>query len=361
MSRIDRPHLIQQRLAAQQLARSDFDRAGPLVSWMCAVQAQDYNSVRWALGLRLRGAPSEAEVERAIAQGEVIRTHGFRGTWQLVAAPDVRWMLDLVSARVLQSMQGRLRQLALDAAVLRKGCDALASAIEAEGPLTRDALAKVLQRAGIGTTGQRLPHLLIYAELHGLICGGPRRGKQFTWQLLQTPPDRRSLEAKRAELARRFFQSRGPATVDDFCWWTGLRVSDARVALAAAGDALESEQLDEGEYWRAPLPSRKALARAHLLAGFDEWLVGYRLRDHVVDPKHKGPVNAGGGMIGMCVLLDGIVVGTWRRTLARNSVEVEVALFEKRSAAERAEIEAAVERYAAFLGLSPAATRLRMR
>ena len=37
---------------------------------------------------------TEASIERAIADGHVIRTHVFRGTWQYVAPEDVRWMLD---------------------------------------------------------------------------------------------------------------------------------------------------------------------------------------------------------------------------------------------------------------------------
>ncbi|MDQ6886889.1 MAG: winged helix DNA-binding domain-containing protein [Gemmatimonadota bacterium] len=329
---------------------------------MGAIQAQDYNSVRWAVALRIRGEPTEADIEQSIADGSIIRTHALRGTWQIIAPPDVRWMLSLVAPRVKQSRARRHQQLELDAPTFGKSCTVLVKAIEQNGAMTRDELARALQRAGISTAGQRLPHILGSAELEGLLCGGPRRGKQFTWRLLDTPSPRWSQEEALAELVGRFFQSRGPATLDDFCWWSGLRVSDARLGIESGKSSLEMERIGGRDHWRRRKARRATpRPRALLLPDFDEWLVGYRNRDAVVDPKHRGRVNAGGGIIGMCVALDGNVVGSWRRTLGRRGVAVEVELFQKVSEQDVTAIERAVERYAAFVEREPAATVVRVR
>ena len=44
------------RLAGQQLAAPRFDTPKKLVSWMGAIQAQDYAMARWAVGIRLKSA-----------------------------------------------------------------------------------------------------------------------------------------------------------------------------------------------------------------------------------------------------------------------------------------------------------------
>jgi hypothetical protein len=294
-----------------------------------------------------------------------------RGTWQLVAPADVRWLLALVAPGVIARSATRYRALGIDAATVRRSNAALVKTLAGGAQRTRPELAAALQRAGVATEGQRLAHLFGRAELDALICGGARRGKQFTYALLDewAPPARAAAPLRRdealAELARRYFRSRGPATAGDFTWWSGLSAADARDALAAVASGLVSEVVGGRTYWRGedvpppPRPPAPAPARApaaHLLPAFDEYLVAYRDRDAVLDPAHVKRLNAGGGLLNPCIVVGSRVCGTWRRTLTRDTVTLELDFFARPGPRTRALVAAAARRYAAFLGLALGAT-----
>jgi hypothetical protein len=316
------------------------------------VQAQDYLGALWAVGLRLRGAVGEADVERALAGGAIVRTHAMRWTWQLVAPADLRWLIALVGPRVIAGAAGRHRQLGLDVAAFRASERALAGALAGGARLTRAELGAALARGGVAPDGQRLPHLLGMAELAGLICGAGRRGKQPTWGLVDDlipagpPPGPR--DELIAELARRYLRGRAPATADDFAWWSGLPITEARRGLAATGARADRE----GRFRPPGAPPARAASGAWLLPFFDEYLVGYRDRSAMLDSRHRRLVNDRGGMLNPCVVVDGRVVGTWRRTLSPGAVAVELALFAPLPAGAAAAVEAAARRYAGFLGRS---------
>jgi hypothetical protein len=334
------------RIGAQQIARHDFRRPKDVVAWLGAVQAQDYAGAKWALGARLPDGVTDASIERALDQGEMLRTHAMRWTWQLVAPEDVRWIVELVAPRLMQKAARRHRELELDAKTIAQSNAAIGKAL-AEAPLTRAELAAVLRRARVAPDGQRLPHLLACAELACIATSGPRRGKQHTWTLL----DERAPRARRvdprdaaAELAFRWARSRGPATADDFAWWSGLPSSVAREALQANAHRLASETLDGRTLWF------DAKARAGdatcLLPAFDELLVGYRVRDDLLDPSLAKRINAGGGMLAASILAGDRIVGTWRRELAGARVVVAHSLDAR---VGRDELARATRRYAAFL------------
>ncbi len=346
------------RLRAQQIAAHRFRRPADLVSWLGAVQAQDPAACLWAVALRLAGRPlRDADIARSLAEGEIVRLHALRGTWQLVAAADVRWILALVGPGLDASFGGRYAQLGLDRTTLRKGRATLTRALSDGAHLTRAELGAALTRGGIAPTGQRLAHLLGHAELAGLICGGIPRGKQATYALLeQRAPGRGATFAgdeARAELARRYFRSRGPATLDDFRWWSGLPAAPARAAHAAIERSLTSRVVAGRTYWHArEAAATRPAPGLHLLPAFDEYLIAYRTRGDVLDPEYSKRLNAGGGMIAPTVVQDGRVIGTWRRALGRTSVAVTVRLFAPAGAHLRPAIAAAVARYGAFLGSS---------
>lgn len=349
--------LVARRLAAQRIARRGTTTPGELVARMGAIQAQDFGATKWAIGLRLPdGAATDADIERAIAEGTILRTHALRGTWQLIAPADVRWILSLVAPRLVSRLATWRRELDLDVATFRRSRVALARALRDGEHLTRVELAAALRGAGISTAGQRMAYLLSQAELEGLICGGTRRGKQFTYTLLdhRAPGTPAVLDRGQAlaELARRYFQTRGPATVDDFVWWSGLSVSDARAGLEAIRSTLASDVLDGRTYWRADTArATAAIPDANLLPAFDEYLVAYRNRNLVLNPDHVNRVNAGGGFLNPCVVVGGRVVGIWRRVLQRKVVEIQLRMFQKPTRAEQQAIGAAAQRYGAFLGL----------
>jgi hypothetical protein len=329
---------------------------------MGAVQAQDPLGARWAVGLRLGGRAvdeaADATILRALAEGTILRTHVMRWTWQLVTPADLHWMLSLVTPGLVARAGRRHRELALDVGTFRRSEAALARALGGGAHLTRAELGGALRAAGIGVDGPRLSHLLGHAELQGLICSGAIRGKQATWALVAHRAPKRGAPLGRgealAELARRYFRSRGPATVGDFGWWSGLRAAEARAALASVEDELTSEVIDGARYWwdgGSPRASAAEVGDAVLLPAFDEYLVAYTDRGAVLAAKDVRRLNAGGGLLAPAVILDGRVVAIWKRTLGRAGVTIAIGMFAKPSAPARARIVAAAERYAAFLGL----------
>lgn len=342
------------RLVSQQIAGRRLSTPAEVVAHLGALQAQDYAGAKWAVGLRVADEVTDAIVERAIDEGTILRTHAMRGTWQLILPADVRWMLALVAPRIIASAARRYEQLDLDAATLRRSNATLARVLADGRHRTRKELAEALSKARIPPDGQRLSHLLLRAELDGVVCNGARRGKQSTHTLLdmRAPPspllDRRDAVSK---LAARYFVSRGPATVHDFAWWSGLPVTEVRVGLEAVRPTLESVTRGKQTYWLAPELPRLESTEAHLLPPFDEFLVAYRDRDAQLDPEHVAHINAGGGLLDACVVVDGRVIGTWKRALASTSVALEVAFFDEPRRAHRARIDAATARYARFLGL----------
>ncbi len=351
-----------ERLAAQQIARQAFSKPAELVAWMGAIQAQEPLAARWAVGLRLGGrggrAAGASAIENALADGSVLRTHVMRWTWQLVTPADLHWMLPLVAPRLMARAARRHRELALDARTFRRAEAAFTRALADGAQRTRGELGAALRAAGVAPDGQRLPHLLGHAELQGLLCSGAPRGKQATWALLAgrapRPGAAPAREEALAELARRYFRSRGPATVADFAWWSGLAPAEARAGLASVASELASRTTAGVTWWhagQAPRVSAAALAEAYLLPAFDEYLVAYRDRSAVLSPRDARRINAGGGLLAPTVVVGGRVVGVWRRTLGRGLVTIALSLFGKPAPRARERIVAAAERYGAFLGL----------
>jgi hypothetical protein len=345
------------RLANQHLAEPVPADPVQLVRRLGAVQSQDYAGAKWALALRLRCA-SDVAIEDALSSGAILRTHVLRPTWHFVAAQDIRWMLALTAPRVRAAMASSNRKLGLDDAAFRRSRAVIAKALRDGQELTRTELAAALARARteVGDP-QRLAHLVMHAELDGLICSGARRGKQFTYALLEERvPAIRSLahDEALAELATRYFTTRGPATAQDFAWWSGLSVAQARQAAESLGSMLAHERVDGRTYWftdGAPaVPNRRA--GAHLLPNYDEFFIGFRDRSAVLQSFADLPLPAPtGARFPHVVAIDGQLVGGWRRELSRDAVQVGVELSPALGLAQRRSVEAAAERYAAFVGL----------
>jgi hypothetical protein len=352
--------LAAQRLRAQRLSKSDQASPATVVAAFGAIQAQDLAGSRWAVGLRLReGAVTERDVETALDSGSLIRTHAMRGTWQLIAPEDVRWILALVGPRTLAKYRSRRQQLGLGPSVL-KSCEAiLRRGLQRERELTRADIRAALSRAKVPLKDEALSHVLMHAELTGIVCSGARRGKQSTHALLDArlPSQGKRLtgEEAAAELARRYLSTRGPAQVEDFSWWSGLPLTTCRAAFTSLTPRVTKESIDGRTYFALSTPPRRPESRAlaHWVPAFDEYLVAYRDRSAMVLPEHALRVNGGGGMLNPCVLVNGRVVGLWKRALSRTRVHLTAHLFEPLSASEERLVTQAADRYAAFLGLEP--------
>ena len=343
------------RLANQLVSRQRFTDPADVVRWLGAVQAQDYLGGLWAIGLRTKAA-TEATVEAAVARREIVRTWPMRGTLHFVAAADARWMTQLLTPRVIASAGSRHRQLGLDAATFMKSARLAEQTLQGGRVVRRDRLYEVWNAAGIATHEARGLHLLGVLAQTGVICFGPREGKQHTFTLLEEwLPPARPLHRDEAlgELARRYFTSHGPATIQDFVWWSGLKVTEARAGLDSVASELEHEE-DEGRtlWFKRTRGAGTRSNVAYLLPAWDEYTVAYRDRNDVLESKDRLRVNAGGGILKPVIVLGSVVVGTWQRTLAKSAVIVKPTLFRRATRSERQAIAGAVDRYARFLGLT---------
>jgi len=319
-----------QRLRSHLLEGERPETAHAVVSHFGCMQAQDYLGALWGVGLRMRSA-TEAGVERALAEREIVRTWPLRGTLHFVAAEDVHWILDLLAPRMIQRHAARqLREHGIDEPLLRRCRTAVRRALLGGGALTREELYAVIP--------SKAPLQIVWRLAHEkLICFGPRRGKQPTFVLLDEwiPPSRTVAPADPlAELARRYFASHGPARPEDFAWWSGVTVREAR-RIAPVSQAVKAA---------------RPRASVHLLPPFDEFTVAYSDRSAILDPAYAKRVNAGGGMLSAVIVSRGRVAGTWKRTLSRTTVTVEPSLFGDLTRAEQRTLDDEIARYAAFLG-----------
>jgi hypothetical protein len=344
------------RLHAQRLLGAPLPSAADVVRHLGAVQAQDYAGAKWALGQRTAAA-TDADIDRLFDQGWILRTHVMRPTWHFVLPADIRWLLALTGPRILRGLAARHRQLGIDEREASRAMAAIRDALAGGRYLTRPELGETLRAVGIPPEGQRLPHLLMAAELDGAIVSGPRRGKQFTYALLaERARGARTLDRREAlaELTRRYFRSHGPAQLQDFVWWSGLTVSDARAGVALAAADLQRCTVAGNEYW---LGADAELERsvppvAHLLPNWDEYTVGYRDRAAVVDAglPFDATLFSFGSVLSNVVTIGGRARGAWQRRVTGTRTRVEARLLAPLTPAERAAVTRVGDRMSRFIG-----------
>ena len=355
---ITKDAIISRRLGNQQIGTGGSKGPEDLVSWLGCVQAQDFAGAKWALGSRLKGWTdtgkqtdagqlagngqpgsagekqagwTDAGIQQAFNEGRILRTHILRPTWHFVTPGDIGWMLALTAPRIKAFCAGMHRQLELDETIFQRSHRTLRKALSGGVQLTRKELLPVFRQAKIRTDELRLAHLLMQAELDGIICSGAMNGKQFTYALLEERvPGGKFLKGEEAvaELALRYFKSRGPATLADFAWWSGLTVADGKKGVDAYRSQFINEVVDEQSYWihsDTRGSSGQEVSEFHVLPAFDEYTVAYKDRDLVLSPKHA--LRSGNGIFKPILLQEGRIAGTWQRTIHKDHISVTTDLF----------------------------------
>ncbi|HEX7071379.1 MAG TPA: winged helix DNA-binding domain-containing protein, partial [Rhodothermales bacterium] len=351
------PETARRRLRSQLLTGGAVGSAEEVVDWLVAVQSQDFIGAKWAVGLRMRAA-TDAVVERAFNDGAILRTHLLRPTWHFVLPRDIRWLLMLTGPRVQAQNMSMCRKLGLDQQTLSRAAAAMGAAVSGGRFATRDELREVVEAAGISTEGlQRMTYIVMYAELEGMLCSGPRRGKQFTYALLDERADPLTIDRDEAlqQLTRRYFESRGPATVHDYARWSGLTLADARRGIDACGSALRREEIDGTTHWLGPAADGddSNAPTAFLLSVYDEYLSGYRDRSAMVSHDHGQRLINRGNALNYVLVVDTQIVGTWKRTFSKTAVSIEIEVFQKLTSAQRRAVDAAAQRIGKFMELRP--------
>jgi len=349
--------LIRYRLYNQQISGTKFRKPEEIVEWLGAVQAQDYSGGLWGVGLRLPGS-TLVDIEKALIDRKIIRTWPMRGTLHFVPARDARWMLDLLTPRVIRRSARRYKELGLNDEIFRRSEGLISQALVGGRQLTREAMYDVLARGGINPEGQRSYHILGYLAQKGVICLGVREGKQQTFVLFdEWVADSRRLERDEAlaEIARRYFISHGPATLQDFVWWTGLAAAEAKAGLEMVKQELMQEIVDGKSYWFPPSePVLEGMSPiACLLPNFDEYMIGYKDRSAMFPAAYSGKLAPRGNIaFNYTIIINGITVGGWRKESRNDRVVVRTKLFRPLDGAEKDALSMAVDRYGEFLGVA---------
>jgi len=265
--------------------------------------------------------------------------------------------VELLGAQNIAKQARRFQELELDDAMFVRCRKLFVGALRRNRQLPRKEMMELLERSGISTRGQRGIHILWRMAQEGVLCFGARMGKQQTFALLdEWAPNGGKLgrAAALAELARRYFTSHGPASFRDFTGWSGLKISDARTGLECVASELACERIDGVDYWMPqPAHDRTKLARAaYLLPGFDEYLIGYKDRSAMVESRHAGKIYPGSnGIFLPTIVIDGRIVGTWKRTLEKKQAIVTMSPFGRFKKAEKDACVATAQRYGEFIGL----------
>ncbi|MFN8258538.1 MAG: winged helix DNA-binding domain-containing protein [Bacteroidales bacterium] len=345
--------ISQIRLINQKIENTSFQSPKEIVKWMGAMQAQDFGMARMAVGCRLNSV-KEKNVTEAYNCGEIIRTHVLRPTWHLVSPEDIGWMLDLTSKRIKSSMKSRNRDLELTPAVFNKSNHLLEKLLANNNFLTRDELFTEYDKIKIKTDENRLSHLLMEAELDQLICSGPLKNNKPSYALLTERVShikRLSKDESLAKLAKRYFTSRGPATLMDFVWWSGLSVAEARQALEFVKKYLISDTVGAEEYWFSNIAPEKIFRQnsIHLLPAFDEFLIAYRDRSASINQQDNPKAISNNGIFWPILVINGKVAGSWKRTIKKERLLVEIKSFSKIQNVQKPGIEKEAHKLGNFL------------
>ncbi len=348
------------RVRSQRLTPQPASTVLDVVRETGGLQAQD--SAAGSLSARARGSGITAEeVDRArLEDRSVVRTWAMRGTLHLVPTEDIGWLLPLFEPVFVPRDRGRLSQLGIDESAAVRGVRVIRDFLARHGLATRTEIRGELAANGIPAEGQATIHLIYRAAFEGLICCSADKGAgTHEFALLDDWVERGPAlprEAALTELARRYIEAYGPATLEDFAIWSGLPMREARHGWHGI-----SGHLIEVEAWGKPAWLHRSRAAwldepsppspiVRLLPRFDTYLLGYRSRELALRPQYVKRLLPGGGILNTTLLVDGRLVGTWQLKRTSKQSEVVIEPFEELTSEVVAAVEAEVEDIGRFLG-----------
>ncbi|MDR1455076.1 MAG: winged helix DNA-binding domain-containing protein [Tannerella sp.] len=341
------------RIISNRLASTQLQTPHEVVAWMGAVQAQNCGMSKWAVGVRLKNS-TLTDIDAALAEGEILRTHVMRPTWHLVAAEDIRWMCELSKKSIKAATAHRDRQLEIDEKLYTKVNHLLETMLRDNNHLTRIEISSQLRAKGVATDTSRMIHFMVRAEVEGIVCSGIDRGKSQTYALIEErakPAKKRNRDEALALLAHNYFQSHSPATLSDFAWWSGLSSADSRQALRSIENELTGEPVENQTYFiHQSLNTRLKLPESvHLLPAFDEYIIAYKDRTAVIAAEYQPRAFTKNGLFFPVVLHHGKAVGVWNKSIKNNDVKFDYDWFEKDGSITNALLEEAENRYRILL------------
>ena len=353
-----REEAIAVRLRSQLLVSSPFERAEEVVGWMGMVQAQDYRQFRWAIGTRMR-TPKMSLVSDSFSSGRIVRLHLLRCTVLSVAIQDYLWMLDLCRDRNLNTVKSwpSYNKTGFSELYCQEGFEALKGILADGRSLTKKQIGEEFSKSGLPGDIAHLNQVLLRGEIEGLLLSGEMKGNDATWALAEERL--KALGTFRGEencrypadesltvLARKYFRSHSPASFEDFCWWTGLPVTQNRKAVQLIAPELEEVKMENRQKEEQTMfvykdcisdaaegcgADRLNLVGSEksviLLPSYDEYLIGYKSRWVSLDKIHEHKAYNRFGIFNPVVLYNGKVVGNWKTSFSQKAKTIETELF----------------------------------
>ncbi|MDA6068094.1 winged helix DNA-binding domain-containing protein [Flavobacterium sp. AC] len=342
------------RLAAQKLLETNPSSPVEIVRHLGAMQAQDYAMAKWAIGSRCEA--TEAAIEDAINSAKIIRTHILRPTWHFVSTEDIYWMLDLSAPQVKRFTNSAAKKYGYDLNKLDQINLAIEKMLAGNNHLTRD---EIMQQLNIKKTSSEhflSAAIMMNAELDGLVCNGKMKGKQITYALLEERVTRPSIKLTKEEalskLAKRYFESHGPATLLDFSWWSGFPPTTCKMAINAIELQLNSVEIENQVYWFGKDISYETNFREsiHFLPAFDEILISYKTREALILLEHQAKAFTNNGIFKPIILENGKVIGTWKRTIKKDHAKIETEFFNVTEKEKKTALFAGIQSFENYLG-----------
>ena len=318
------------RLLNQQLIAPQFSTPTEVVRYMGAMQAQEYRMMRWAVAMRTR-KPSFKAFKKAFDEGLIIRLHLMRGTWQLVSAEDYWSMIDLFAPKAIAVTKGWMssNRITIPDEELMRVRDILVRTAAGKRSVTKDDFVLALAEKGLKMDDHRLSYHIRMAEMAGILCSGDLLPLKATYALTS---DKIKSSAKMdrdealAYFTHKYFQSRQPATLEDFVWWSGLNISDCRRGIALLGNSIHIERWKGREYYLTEECRIRGFRKGKflLIPPYDEYLISYKggaqklpsvsgrgTRDIVLPPEHRHRAHNNSGIFQPIIAYDGKICGNW--------------------------------------------------
>ena len=305
------------RLLSQQLVAPQFSDPAEVVSYMGAMQAQEYRMMRWAVAMRTR-RPSAKAFKRAFDNGRIIRLHLMRGTWQLVSAEEYWMMIGLCAPKAIAVTKGWMssNKISIPDEELMRVRDILARRAADLGSATKEDLVRALAEKDIRMDDHRLSYHIRMAEMSGTLCSGELLPMKATYALTANkvkPVAQMERDEALLCFTRKYFQSRQPATLEDFVWWSGLNISDCRRGIELLGNTIHVERWKDRDFYLTDECRSRGFRKGKflLIPPYDEYLISYKSRDIVLPSEHRHHAHNNSGIFQPVIAYDGTICGNW--------------------------------------------------
>ncbi|RYY12903.1 MAG: winged helix DNA-binding domain-containing protein [Chitinophagaceae bacterium] len=328
--------IIAHRLLHQGLLGGNFESPESLLDHMVAMQSQEFAPARWAIGLRVSGS-TDQRITDLFNNGKIVRSHLLRPTWHFILPENIRWVTKLTEPHITRMSRYYHRQQGLDTPLFLKTRKLLTNLLSHKNFMTRQQIEQAFIQHKIVVKGIALGYLMMDAELNCIICSGPRKGNQFTYALVDEicPPAKLpSREESLTILLSQFIRSRGPVSLQDFTYWSGLSLTDAKAGLAGIDKDLYQFSYNEQLHYlfpdqiRSPTTIRELLSKyaarsTLLLPDYDEYLMSYKDKSLLQAMRKNN--SKGSFLYNRMIIHHGRIAAEWRKPSNVDEISFNIA------------------------------------